>query len=117
MSDYEKYVLEDKKKIVLADKCPVHNRGSAIYNNKLLNSKLKSKYKLIKSGDKVKWYYTKDNNGVFAFLPNNFPYEIGPEIDYDAQFNKIIIQPLNRFIILLGLPEIPSQLIYAHSLF
>ena len=118
LGDYEKYCLKDKDEILLAPKCPQNVRASAVYNHKVLNNKkLKSKYGLIKTGDKVKFYSTKDENEVFGFLPGNFPYEFAPEIDYDTQFEKMIIDPFNRILETIGFNPVPGMLIYAGPLF
>ena len=117
IGDYEKYALEDKREIKLAEKCPINVRAAAVYNHKLLNSKWKTKYNLIKTGDKMKHFYAKGESDVFAFLPNCYPYEFAPEVDYDLQFAKVIVEPLNRFIIAMGFNSIPPNLIYARSLF
>lgn len=117
IGDYEKYVLEDRKEIRLGEKCPINVRSASIYNNKLLNTKWKSKYNLIKTGDKIKHYYSKGDHDVFGFLPGNYPYEFAPEVDYDRQFEKVIVEPFNRFIGPLGFNPVPGNLIYAKSLF
>ena len=118
LGDYEKYALEDKKQIRLADKCPQNVRASAVYNHIILNSpKWKTKYNIIKTGDKIKFYYTKDGNEVFGFLPNCFPCEFAPEVDYDLQFSKTIIDPFNRIMEAMGFNPIPENLIYASALF
>lgn len=117
IGDYEKYVIEDRKEIRLADKCPINVRAAAIYNNRILNTKWKSKYNLIKTGDKIKHYYAKGDHDVFGYLPGDFPYEFAPSIDYDLQFEKVIVEPFNRFIEPLGFSPIPGNLIYAKSLF
>lgn len=117
IGDYEKYVLDDRKKIVLGDKCPINVRASSIYNHLLFQSTWKDKYNLIKTGDKIKHYYCKGNYEVFGFLPGNFPYEFAPEIDYDMQFEKTIVEPFNRFIETIGFNPIPGNLIYNRSLF
>lgn len=118
LGDYEKYCLEDKKQIVLKEKCPQNVRSSAVYNHFVLNNnKWKKKYNIIKTGDKVKFYYTKDENEVFGFLPNCFPYEFAPNVDYDLQFEKTIIEPINRILEAIGFPAIPGNLIFAKSLF
>ena len=114
---YEKYVLDDRKEIVLGDKCPINVRSASVYNHILFKSEWKSKYNLIKTGDKIKHYYCRGDYEVFGFLPGNYPYEFAPEIDYDRQFEKIIIEPFNRFIETLGFNPIPGNLIYARSLF
>lgn len=117
LGDYEKYCLEDKKEVKLANKCPQNVRASAIYNNNILNSKWKTKYNLIKTGDKIKFYYTKDKNEVFGFLPGNFPYEFAHPVDYDLQFEKTIIEPFNRILVSIGFNPVPGNLIYSKSLF
>ncbi len=117
IGDYEKYALEDKKEIKLAEKCPINVRSSAVYNHVILNSKLKTKYNLIKTGDKIKHYYAKGEPDVFGFLPGSFPYEIAPEVDYDRQFSKVVIEPFNRFMVAAGFNVVPESLIYAKSLF
>lgn len=117
IGDYEKYVLNDRKEIVLGDKCPINVRSASVYNHILFNSKWKNKYNLIKTGDKIKFYYAKSEFEVFGFMPGNYPYEFAPEIDYDRQFEKVIIEPFNRFIEVLGFNPIPGNLIYARSLF
>jgi DNA polymerase elongation subunit (family B) len=117
IGNYDQYCLEDKKQIVLADKCPINVRSAAIFNYKLQQTKWKSKYNLIKTGDKIKFYYSKAEEGVFGFIPGNFPHEFAPEIDYDKQFETTIVDPFNRFIEVLGYARIPGNLIYAVSLF
>jgi len=117
IGDYEKYCLEDKKEIRLADKTQQNVRAAAVYNHKILNSKWKAKYNTLKTGDKVKYYATKDGSEVFGFLPGNFPYEFAPEVDYDLQFEKTIVDPFNRVLEAIGFNPIPGNLIYAKSLF
>lgn len=117
IGDYEKYVLEDRKEVKLAEKCPINVRAAAIYNHTLLNTKWKTKYNLIRTGDKIKHYYAKGEEGVFGFLPGDYPFEIAPEVDYDRQFEKVIVEPFNRFMTSAGFNPIPGNLIYAKSLF
>ena len=117
IGDYEKYVLNDRKEIILGDKCPINVRSASVYNHIVFNSKYKSKYNLIKTGDKIKFYYAKSDKEVFGFIPGNYPYEFAPEIDYDRQFEKLIIEPFNRFMETLGFSPVPANLIYARSLF
>ena len=120
ISDYEKYVLNDKGKIIeFTDAtCPFHVRGAAVYNNLLYNDakKYKSKYSFIKKGDKIKFYYTK-GGGVFSFIPDSFPLEFAPKMDVDEQFTKMILDPLNRIISIVGFAEVPKNLTYSSGLF
>jgi len=117
IGEYEKYCLEDKKKIVLAEKCPINVRAAAVYNHKLQNSKWRSKYSLIKTGDKIKFYYCKSEDQIFGFLPGSYPHEFAPEVNHNEQFEKVIVEPFNRFIEALGYSPVPGNLIYAKSLF
>lgn len=117
IGDYEKYILEDRKELKIADKCPINVRAAALYNYKLFNTKWKGKYNLIKTGDKIKFYYSKGESDIFGFLPGNYPYEFALPVNYDIQFEKTIVEPLNRFIEPLGFNPIPGNLIYARSLF
>ncbi|MEG1363771.1 MAG: hypothetical protein RSC92_05025, partial [Clostridia bacterium] len=59
IGDYEKYILDDKQCVKVGDKCPVHNKAAAIYNFCLYNSKYKTKYDMLRTGDKCKFYYAK----------------------------------------------------------
>jgi len=121
ITNYQKYISQDQKKLVIQSSCPIHVRAAGVYNFLLNNSKFKRKYQLIKAGDKIRWYFAKDNNkinqDVFAYQPGSFPYEFAPDVDYDKQFSKTIIEPLNRFITAIGFNSIPSNLITTMSLF
>lgn len=120
VGDYEKYVLMDREKLVLEKACPIHVRAAALYNYKLNNSKYKKKYQPIRSGEKVKYYHVKTNveeENVFGFIPGAFPVEFAPPIDYDVQFSKNIIQPINRFVEAMGFPSISPHLIVPTQLF
>ena len=117
IGDYEKYVLEDRNEIRLGEKCPINVRAASIYNHTMLNTKWKTKYNLIRTGDKIKHYYAKGDDGVFGFLPGNFPYEVATEVDYDKQFEKVVVEPFNRFMVAAKFNPVPGNLIYAKSLF
>ena len=120
ITDYEKGVADDRKRLVFNDHCPMHVRAAGYYNFLVNNSKWKNKYQLIKSGDKVRYYYATNQEGgenVFAYLPGSYPVEIAPAVDYDMQFAKCIIDPLNRFIVAIGLPPLSPELIVRTQLF
>jgi len=121
ITDYEKFIYDDIKSLKINKGCPIHVRAAGVYNYILNNTKWGKKYQRIKSGDKIKYYYSKiDNNineNVFAFLPGNFPIEFAPQIDYDIMFEKIIIDPVNRFIKAMNYQEINPNLITKKTLF
>ena len=54
---------------------------------------------------------------MFAYMPGDHPYEIAPEIDYEIQFEKSVIDPLNRVLTSVGLQTLNRNLIYSTSLF
>jgi DNA polymerase elongation subunit (family B) len=120
IGDYEKGIANDRNKLEINQNCPIHVRAAGYHNFLLNKSKWKNKYQLIRSGDKVRYYYAKAERGeenVFAFLPGNFPVEFAPPVDYDTQFSKGLIEPLNRFISAIGLPPISSEIIVRTQLF
>ena len=120
IGDYEKFVLQDKEKLVLEKGCPIHVRAAAIHNYMVNNSTYRKKYQLIRSGEKVKYYMAqgmRDEENVFAFIPGAFPVEIAPPIDHDVQFNKSIIMPINRFVESMGFSSISQKLSVSTQLF
>ena len=63
-------------------------------------------------------YHCKDNLcNVFSFSPGNHPYEFAPEVDYELQFEKCMIDPLNRVISAIGLQTLDRNLVYSATLF
>jgi hypothetical protein len=112
-SNYENKVLEDKDRLEFVSGAHFAVK-SAAYHNYLLNQNkiLQSKYEFIKSGTKIKYYYCKNKkiNEMFAFIRGSYPIEFAPEIDYDEQFMKSILSPINSIIEPLGLPEITKRL-------
>lgn len=127
ISDYEKYVLNDKcpdrvyycPGVVI----PYHAKASSWYNNMLwtTESQYRAKYELIKRGDKVKVYCVKDPvdsmHEMFAFKSGSYPVEFAPQVDIDTQFAKLILDPLNRYVEALGYQPIGDKLTYKAKLF
>lgn len=120
-SNYDAKIIDDKSlplKYVngahFAVKC-------SAYHNYLLNENksLQNKYEFIKSGTKIKYYVCKDKtvNDMFGYIRGSYPIEIAPEIDYDAQFSKAILSPINSIIEPLGLPEITNRLTIVMDIF
>jgi DNA polymerase elongation subunit (family B) len=92
---------------VYKDACPIHVRASLVYNKLIDDFKLHSEYEQIYSGDKIKFGYLKMPNpareNVIAVL-NDLPREIGLDrfIDYEKQFEKTYLHPLNDIISVVG---------------
>lgn len=123
--EYSQYILEDKKKIVVASGCPIHVRAAANYNF-ILNKNIKTfgnKYKFITKSNKIGYYYVKDApnalNNVFAYpLEGDFPSEIAPACDRELMFEKSFLEPLNKFVsIILNGKQVPNNLVTHHKLF
>ena len=94
---------------------------SAAHFNYLLkqNKDLQAKYEFIKSGTKIKYYCCKDKTvtDMFAYIRGSFPHEFAPPIDYDEQFAKSILSPINSIIEPLGMPEITKRLTVVMDIF
>ena len=78
---------------------PIHVRGALLYNFHVKHKKLTHKYPLIQEGEKVKFLYLRTPNRIgenvvsfFQTLPREF--ELDKSIDYDLQFKKSFLDPL-----------------------
>ena len=114
VSNYETKVLNDKS-LPLSFVSGAHFavKSAAHYNYLLMkNKEYQTKYEFIKSGTKIKYYCCKDTTvtNMFAYIRGSYPIEFAPEIDYDLQFSKSILSPINSIIEPLGMPEITERL-------
>ena len=92
---------------------PINSRASLIYNEFIKKHNLEGSFNLIQAGDKIKYIYLKTPNtlgetivnstgrsvkktypNVIAFMSDNFIQYIKDYIDYDTQFEKTLIKPL-----------------------
>ena len=92
---------------------PINSRASLIYNEFIKKHNLEGSFNLIHAGDKIKYIYLKTPNAlgetikvssgkttklvkpnVIAFVDYNFIQYIKDYIDYDTQFEKTLIKPL-----------------------
>lgn len=121
INNYEKFILNDSTDFEVAKACPIHVRASGYHNYLLNKSAYKSKYSLIRSGDKINFYFVKvksiSENNVFGYPQGTYPYEFAPPIDYDEQFTKTILDPINRFIEVMGYNPISPNLFMINALF
>jgi DNA polymerase elongation subunit (family B) len=87
---------------------PIHVRGSLIYNHLLKKHNLTKKYRYITNGDKIKFVYLLKSNptreNVVSFADDYLPSEIGLSdfIDYDLQFEKTFLDPLDIILKSIG---------------
>lgn len=118
MNNYEKYVLDDTNQFELGKGAGPNVKGAGFHNYMLNNSNHKNKYELLTSGERLKIYYTDDTRcEVFAYSAGNYPYEFAPNFDYETQFEKTVIDPLNKVLEAIGLQTLNRNLMYAKSLF
>ena len=95
------------KSSIFGKGCPIHVRGSLIYNDLIKRNKLQKKYELIKEGEKIKFIYLKEPNmiqsNIIAF-PNVIPAELDLHkyIDYDTQYEKSFVEPLKIVLDSIG---------------
>jgi DNA polymerase elongation subunit (family B) len=89
--------------------CPLHVRGTLLYNFYVAKKKLENKYPLVQEGEKIKFVFLKVdrtnpiNENVLSFL-NTFPRELGLEhcLDRKAQFQKSFLDPLQIITKVIG---------------
>lgn len=100
VSDLEKYI---SKNTIYRKATPIHVRGALLFNHYLDVMKLDKKYQKINSAEKIKFVYLKLPNtikeNVIAFnvvLPDEF--QLSQYIDYDTQFDKAFIQPIQSIL-------------------
>lgn len=108
VNNYDKYILNDKTEYLFKKGTPFHCKGAAFHNYLLNNNNgFANKFELINSGDKVKCYECKPRDvndiiakqsGYFSFHTGSYPYEYAPPIDYDVEFEKQILKPINRIV-------------------
>jgi hypothetical protein len=92
---------------IYKDGCPQHVRAALVYNKLIRDFNLISDYEQIYSGDKIKFGFLKLPNpsrqDVIA-VTNSLPKEFGLDrfVDYDRQFNKTYLEPLNDILGVIG---------------
>ena len=120
-SNYEVKVLNDKTlPLQFVSGAHFAVKSAAHYNFLLSKDKdMQQKYEFIKSGTKIKYYVCKDKSitDMFAYIRGSFPMEFAPQIDFDTQFEKSILSPINSIIEPLGMPEITKRLSVVMDIF
>jgi len=86
---------------------PIHVRGALIYNHMLKKNGLQNKYQAIGEGEKIKFCFLKVPNIAHSNIistPGSLPKELDllDCIDYDTQFEKSFIDPLQTILDVLG---------------
>ena len=85
---------------LFAKGAPIHCKGAILYNHLVKKNKLSNKYEYIQEGDKIKFINLKQPNiyqcSSISFM-TKLPKELDlhKSIDYDVQFEKSFVEPLN----------------------
>lgn len=94
---------------------PMHVRGSLLYNQQIKSKKLDNRYRLIHNGDKIKYVYLKTPNpireNIIAFPDDHLPVQLGLHdfIDYDLQYEKTFVDPLQIVLESIGWSANPAS--------
>jgi len=103
VGDYKKYVVEDEEQLILGKQCPVSVQAIARYNylaHKHGQDNLKQ------YSGKIKYYninISKKNIGYFGYPAGELP-EWAPPMDKLVQWQKTVIDPINRFLEVMKIP-------------
>lgn len=93
---------------------PIHCRAAATYNRLLVDRELTKRYERIRSGDKVRYVAMQMPNpvreNVMGFV-DELPEEFGLKkyVDYDTQFQKIFLKPLESVLTAVGWSSEPRD--------
>ena len=103
MNDYE------VKSTIYRKGTPMHIRAALLYNHHLKAQGLDNRYSLLKSGNKIRYVQLRIPNpiqeNVIAFpVSGDLPSELGLHkyVDYDTQFEKSFIEPLQMILDAIG---------------
>lgn len=113
---YKKYVIDDTRDLVFAKKCPVSVKAIARYN--YLAARNGDGDKRV-TGGKIKYYNIRLSNGegeYFGFPAGELP-RWAPPMDKSTQWRKNIIEPINRFLTVMEIPEMNEQGVIQMNLF
>ena len=118
-NNYDVGVIDDTQHLSFAKGAHFSQKAAGLHNFMLnQHTEYKGKYDMIKSGNKISYYYCKHPlNKMYGYIKGALPKEIAPPVDYDTMFQKIILNQVNSFIDALGLPELNSRLRVAMPLF
>lgn len=115
LGDYKKYVIDDTNSLQFQPRVPFSVRAAARYNY-LANKNGRADLKIM-SG-KIKYYNIRNGKDTdyFGFPAGECP-SFAPQIDYRTQWQKNIIDPINRFLVAMDIPVISPNNVIQIGLF
>ena len=107
VGNYKKYVTDDTNALILEKQCPVSVQAVARFN--YLAHKNSDDSKKFYSG-KIKYYNIKlgTKSGYFGFPAGELP-EWAPQISKITQWEKTVIDPINRFLEVMKIPLVNAS--------
>ena len=103
VGDYKKYVADDTDMLVFEKQCPVSVHAIARYNYLAHKN---GQDNLKQYSGKIKYYnisFGKKDHGYFGFPAGELP-EWAPPMDKLTQWQKTVIDPINRFLTVMNIP-------------
>lgn len=91
------------RELIYKSGCPIHVRGCLMYNHLIKKMGIDNIHHPISNGDKVRYAYLKLPNPIrenVIAVPDELPQELdlGKFIDYDLQFEKMFLTPLDSIL-------------------
>ena len=109
VGDYKKYVINDTTFLELGKQCPVSVHAIARYNYLAHRNGEDNKRQFT---GKIKYYNIrlggKDHTGYFGYPAGELP-DWAPQIDKLTQWQKNIIDPINRFLEVMHIPLVNAS--------
>ena len=111
-----KYTEEWQENLIFRKKAPVSVKAAARYNHLAYKNGEGDKFI---SGGKIKYYNIRLSDKVtdyFGFPAGEFP-SWAPPMDKQTQWNKTVIEPINRFLEVMGIPKMNCYNTIQYNLF
>ena len=116
VGDYKKYVINDTDYLELGKQCPVSVQAIARFNYLAHKN---NEDNLKQYSGKIKYYNIRINEkqeGYFGFPSGELP-AWAPKMDKITQWEKTIIDPINRFLEVMDIPKVNASNTHQLTLF
>ena len=115
VGDYKKYIIDDKNELILGKQCPVSVQAIARFN--YLAHKNGEDNKIQYAG-KIKYYNIMIGEKVcyFGYPAGELP-QWAPPMSKVTQWQKTVIEPINRFLEVMNIPKVNAGTAQQMTLF